>query len=116
MRCKDSSLQKEFHEANMRVLEEIDAVPWASWRTTWLPRSHGNFAVGEEAFRRSWMCEEDMDTPVKDILARCYSDLDAGRGGDPRSREADRPAQTPEECASRCKDNHPGEGRACCRR
>src|SRR5438105_6209341 len=71
---KSDVLKREFHAVNMRVLEELDEFV-AFLESDLLPRSHGNFAVGEDGIQAILDCEELMDVPVQDLLRRCYDDL-----------------------------------------
>jgi uncharacterized protein (DUF885 family) len=105
---KDSELKKEFHEANMRVLEELDQFQ-DYLENDLMPRSHGNFAVGEDGIQAILDCEEDMDTPVKDILARCYSDLEKTEAEIQELSKQIDPHKTPEVLREQLKNNHPSK-------
>src|SRR5262249_7563575 len=74
-----------------------------------MARSHGNFAVGEDGIQAILDCEEDMDTPVRDILARCYSDLDRTEAEIQEVSKQIDPHKTPEELRERLKNNHPSK-------
>src|SRR5438132_7136210 len=64
---KDDALKREFHETNMRVLEELNEfVDYLE--NDLMPRSHGDFAVGEKGIQDILDCEEMIDVPVKNIL------------------------------------------------
>jgi uncharacterized protein (DUF885 family) len=102
----DTELKKEFHESNMRVLEELDQ--FVGFLTDDLmPRSHGQFAVGEAGIQAILDCEEMMDVPVKDILARCYSDLEATEAALVEMAQQIAPGKTPEEVREQMKEHHP---------
>ena len=72
---KDAALMRDFENANRQVLEELDRF-LVFLQEDLLPRSNGNFAVGEAEIQNIIDAEEMIDVPVADILARCYRDLD----------------------------------------
>ncbi len=71
---QDPALLAEFERTNAAVLAEMDRY-LAFLQNDLLPRSHGNFAVGEAGIQAIIDAEEMIDVPVPDILARCYRDL-----------------------------------------
>ena len=105
---KSDALKKEFHAVNMRVLEELDEFV-SFLESDLLPRSHGNFAVGEEGIQAILDCEELMDVPVQDLLRRCYDDLAAVE--DELSALAGQidPTKSVEELRALMQDNHPSK-------
>ena len=70
----DRALLKEFQAANQIVLEELDRFV-VFLRDELLPRSQGNFAVGEAGIQAILDAEEMIDVPVQKILERLYHDL-----------------------------------------
>ena len=72
---EDLKLQKEFMAANQQVLVELEKF-LNFLNNDLLPRSHGNFAVGESAVQKIIAAEEMIDAPVQQILERCYNDLE----------------------------------------
>ncbi len=70
----DRALLKEFQQANQIVLEELDRFV-VFLRDELLPRSQGNFAVGEAGVQAILDVEEMIDVPVQKILERLYHDL-----------------------------------------
>ena len=106
MRSPTPELKKEFHESNMRVLEELDQFV-SFLEEDLLPRSHGQFAVGEAGIQAILDCEEMIDTPVKDILARCYRDLEATETALAALAQEIAPGKTLEEARKQMQDNHP---------
>lgn len=71
----DAALLKEFHQTNQAVLDELDKF-LAFLQEDLLPRSNGNFAVGEAGIQAILDAEELIDVPVKMILKRLYHDLE----------------------------------------
>ena len=103
----DRRLQSAFAGANARVLAEL-----ADFRRflqdDLRPRSHGQFAVGEAGLQAILDCEEMIDVPVAQILARCYQDLAAVDAEMAELyREID-PSRGPAEIDAELKRRHPG--------
>ncbi len=71
----DEALLKEFQQANQVVLNELDKF-LTFLQDDLLPRSKGNFAVGEAGIQAILDAEEMIDVPVKKILERLYGDLE----------------------------------------
>jgi uncharacterized protein (DUF885 family) len=71
----DQTLLKEFQLVNQAVLNELDKF-LVFLQEDLLPRSKGNFAVGEAGIKAILDAEEMIDVPVKKILERLYADLE----------------------------------------
>jgi uncharacterized protein (DUF885 family) len=71
----DQALRREFQQANQAVLDELERFV-TFLQDDLLPRSHGNFAVGETGLRAILDAEEMIDVPVEKILERLYHDLE----------------------------------------
>ncbi len=71
----DQALLAEFAESNQTVLDELDKF-LVYLQEDLLPRSNGEFAVGEDGIQAIIDAEEMIDVPVKNILARLYDDLE----------------------------------------
>lgn len=103
---KDISLLNDLESANQKVLDELDRF-LVYLEEDLLPRSNGNFAVGESGIQAIIDAEEMIDVPVKEILKRLYDDLTrteleiAGL-----SHQID-PNSTNEELLNRIQANHP---------
>ncbi len=72
---QDQALLAELERTNAVVMAEMDRY-LIFLQEDLLPRSNGNFAVGEAGIQAIIDAEEMIDVPVKDILARCYHDLE----------------------------------------
>ena len=70
----DQELLVEFAQTNAMVMDEMEKY-LTFLEQDLLPRSHGNFAVGEAGIQAIIDAEEMIDVPVLDILKRCYQDL-----------------------------------------
>lgn len=72
---KDPILMAEFTQTNAMVSNELEKY-LTFLEQDLLPRSHGNFAVGEAGIQAIIDAEEMIDVPVLDILKRCFQDLE----------------------------------------
>ena len=71
----DKALLAEFQKTNQMVLLELESF-LSYLLNDLLPRSQGNFAVGESGIQAILDAEEMIDVPVKKILERLYHDYD----------------------------------------
>jgi uncharacterized protein (DUF885 family) len=72
-----------------------------------LPRSHGNFAVGEAGIQAIIDVEEMIDVPVAKILERCYSDLSRTEAEIAELQKKIDPTATVESLVARMRADHP---------
>lgn len=71
---KDESLRAGFEAAQKRALDAVASfIDWL--RRDLLPRSTGNFAIGEEAYRLKLLYEEMVDVSIADLLIRGHEIL-----------------------------------------
>lgn len=104
----DNALKTEFHHVNMQVLEELDEFV-AFLQNDLMPRSHGNYAVGESGIQAILDCEELMDVPVKAILEKCYRDLKTVEEELVECAHKIDPTKTAEELRGVMQNNHPSK-------
>lgn len=71
----DQALLAEFHKTNQLALDELSSF-LEYMQKDLLPRSKGNFAVGEAGVEAILDAEEMIDVPVKKILERLYQDYE----------------------------------------
>jgi uncharacterized protein (DUF885 family) len=71
---RDPALLAELGRTNAMVIAEMERY-LTFLQADLLPRSHGNFAVGEAGIQAIIDAEEMIDVPVPQILDRCYRDL-----------------------------------------
>src|SRR5262249_38355720 len=70
----DAKLLAAFGEANAAVLAALD--DYKRWLTDdLLPRSTGDFALGEATYRKKLWTEEMVDTPLEELLRVAEEDL-----------------------------------------
>jgi len=71
----DAGLWKEFEDANRAVVAETKS--FATWlEKDLLPRSKGNYAIGEATFLAKLKYEEMVETPLAELLARGEAQLE----------------------------------------
>jgi uncharacterized protein (DUF885 family) len=64
---KDPELRARFEKSNRGVLEALESYR-TFLETEVMPRSTGSFAIGEDAFRKKLLYEEDVDIPLDRLL------------------------------------------------
>lgn len=103
---ENDALQAAFKATNEMVIGEIKQF-LIFLQEDLLPRSHGNFAVGEAEIQNIIDVEEMIDVPVKEILARCYKDLDRTEKEIAELQTEIDPQATLEELIDRMRQDHP---------
>ena len=70
----DKALLAEFKQANDAVIAALaDYKKWL--QDDLLPRSNGNFAIGEETYRRKLAADEMIELPLDELLQIAERDL-----------------------------------------
>lgn len=103
---QDKKLQKEFHLANQTVINELERFI-EFLKVDLLPRSNGNFAVGEAGIQAILDAEELIDVPVGKILERLYDDFEKTDTQLNALIQKIAPGATEEDVEKRIRDNHP---------
>ncbi|HEX2979859.1 MAG TPA: DUF885 domain-containing protein [Anaerolineaceae bacterium] len=103
---KDQALLAAFAQTNAMVMDEMEKY-LAFLQTDLLPRSHGNFAVGEAGIQAIIDAEEMIDVPVAKILERCYRDLSRTEAEIAELQQKIDPNSTVEELVKRMRADHP---------
>jgi uncharacterized protein (DUF885 family) len=99
-------LLAEFVETNDMVVAEIENY-LTFLQNDLLPRSHGNFAVGEAGIQAIIDAEEMIDVPVAKILERCYADLSRTETEIADLQQQIDPTATLESLIARMRADHP---------
>ena len=102
----DKALLKEFQKTNQLVLDELDKF-LVFLKNDLMPRSNGNFAVGEAGIQAILDAEEMIDVPVKKILERLYHDFEQAEAELAALIKKIDPAATEEDMEKRLRENHP---------
>lgn len=102
----DLALLAEFQQTNQTVLDELERF-LVFLKDDLLPRSTGNFAVGESGIQAIIDAEEMIDVPVKRILERLYKDFEQTEKELAALINEIAPGATEDEMDKRVDDNHP---------
>jgi uncharacterized protein (DUF885 family) len=72
--AKDAELKAEFAKSNGALITALQS--YLSWlKTDVLPRSHGDFRIGADAFQRKLAYDEMVDIPLDKLLEIGWADL-----------------------------------------
>lgn len=72
--AKDAELRAEFAQSNGAVISALKS--YLDWlKTDVLPRSHGDFRIGAEAFQEKLLYDEMVDIPLDKLLEIGWADL-----------------------------------------
>lgn len=105
-KVNDEALQKQFAESNAAVIQSLQA--YQKWlKNTLLPRSHGDFRLGEETFRLKLLYDEMVDLPLSELIRIGMADLRKNQQEFARvAREID-PTKTTQEVLHDLAKDHP---------
>ena len=102
----DQALVAEFKQANNAVIAALgDYKKWL--RDELLKRSNGNFAIGEETYRRKLAADEMIDTPLDELLAMADRDLKANQAALADAARRIDPKRTLDQVLATVQANHP---------
>ena len=73
-RCNRQDAHGKFKQSNSGVLRSLKAYQ-AYLQSDVLPRSHGDFRIGAENYRKKLLYEEMVDIPLDRLLQIGYEDL-----------------------------------------
>jgi hypothetical protein len=102
----DPALLAEFRKTNQGVIDALGTYQ-TFLKNDLLPRSHGDFRIGAENYRKKLLYDEMVDTPLDRLLEIGYADL--RRNQDELKRVAAKidPKKTPEEVLHDLEADHP---------
>jgi hypothetical protein len=103
---KNQALLAEFRRTNEMVMAEMEKY-LSFLQVDLLPRSNGNFAVGEAGIQSIIDVEEMIDVPVLKILERCYQDLIRTEAEIADLQKKIDPTATVESLVARMRADHP---------
>lgn len=102
----DKALLAEFRAANDAVIAALKA--YKQWlQDDLLKRSNGNFAFGEETYRRKLAADEMIEVPLDDLLAAAERDLRKNQAAFAETARRIDPRRSPREVLSAVEANHP---------
>jgi uncharacterized protein (DUF885 family) len=107
--AQDANLKTQFAFTNAAVIAALqDYEKWL--RSDVLPRSHGDFRIGEQTFRDKLKYDEMVETPLPELLKIGYADLHKNQAAfDKLAHEID-PTRTPQQVLAELTSMHPAEG------
>ena len=104
----DAKLLQEFEAANATAAAAVEE--FAGWlEKELLPRSDGNYAIGEQTFLQILKYSEMVEIPLSDLLARGQTQLDKDRAAFLAVGETIAPGKSPAEVVKLLSDDHPTE-------
>jgi uncharacterized protein (DUF885 family) len=104
--AKDTALKAEFAKTNAVVIQSLkDYEMWL--KTDVLPRSHGEFRIGAENFRKKLAYDEMVDTPLDKLLEIAYADLHKNQAEFNRIAKELEPEKAPSAVLDELGQNHP---------
>jgi hypothetical protein len=103
---RDPALTNRFHAVNAELIRELKA--YEAWlRADVLPRSHGDFRIGEENFRRKLLYDEMVDVPIQRLLEIGYADLRKNQRWFRETAAKIDPHKTPQQILAEAEKDHP---------
>jgi uncharacterized protein (DUF885 family) len=107
--AQDANLKTQFAFTNAAVIAALqDYEKWL--RSDVLPRSHGDFRIGEQTIRDKLKYDEMVETPLPELLKIGYADLHKNQAAfDKLAHEID-PTRTPQQVLAELTSMHPAEG------
>jgi uncharacterized protein (DUF885 family) len=92
----DSQLKQQFEEANAAVIKALrDYQTWL--KKDLLPRSHGDFRIGAETFRKKLWYDDMVDTPLNKLIELDMADMRRNQKEFARVAKAIDPKKTPKQ-------------------
>jgi len=102
----DKALLAEFKQANDAVIAAL--AEYKTWlQTDLLKRSNGDFAIGEDTYRKKLAADEMIDTPLDELLAMADRDLRANQAALRETAHRIDPKRTLQEVMATVASDHP---------
>ncbi|HEY9141097.1 MAG TPA: DUF885 domain-containing protein [Bryobacteraceae bacterium] len=106
----DQALVAEFHQSNQAVIDALNG--YQAWlKNDLLPRSHGDFRIGAENYRKKLLYDEMVDTPLDRLLEIGYADLRHNQEWFRRVAAEIDPKRTPQQILGELESEHPAPGK-----
>ena len=102
----DKALLAEFKQANDAVIAALD--DYKKWlQSDLLKRSNGDFAIGEDTFRKKLAADEMLALPLDELLAIAEKDLRKNQAAFAETARAIDPKRTPMQVLEVAQSNYP---------
>jgi uncharacterized protein (DUF885 family) len=102
----DPALLADFKASNQGVIDALHNYQ-AYLKNDLLPRSHGDFRIGDEVYRKKLLYDEMVDTPIERLLAMGYEDLHRNQDWFRRVAAEIDPKRTPADILQDLENDHP---------
>ena len=106
----DAPLVAEFQKNNRAVIDSLNAYQ-AFLKNDLLPRSHGDFRIGADNYRRKLLYDEMVDTPLDRLLEVGYDNLRRNQAEFKRVASQIDPKRTPDQILQETENDHPAPGK-----
>jgi len=106
----DAALMAEFKKTNQAVLSALNDYQ-AYLKNDLLPRSHGDFRIGAETYRKKLLYDEMVDIPLDRLLETGYQDLHRNQEMFKRVAAQIDPKRTPQQILDELERDHPPAGK-----
>jgi uncharacterized protein (DUF885 family) len=103
---KDRTLLDQFHQSNSAVIGALRSYE-TFLKSDVLPRSHGDFKLGAETFRKKLIYDEMVDIPLDKLLEIGYADLRKNQRAFSDTAKKIDAAKTPQQILDEAEKDHP---------
>jgi uncharacterized protein (DUF885 family) len=105
---KDAQLSAEFQQSNQGVIRALN--DYGTWlKNDLLPRSHGDFRIGAENYRKKLLYDEMVDIPLDRLVAIGYENLRRNQAEFRRIAAQIDPKRPPEQVLEEVERDHPAQ-------
>ena len=107
---KDATLLADFKKSNQGAIDAINAYQ-KFLKDDLLPRSHGDFKIGAENYRKKLLYDEMVDVPLDRLLQVGYDNLHLNQAEFKRVAGQIDPKRTAEQILQEAENDHPAGGK-----
>jgi uncharacterized protein (DUF885 family) len=104
--AQDAALKQEFAQTNAQVIAALQG--YLDWlKASLLPKSHGDFRIGPDAFSKKLQYDEMVDLPFPKLLEIGWADLRRNQAHFNEVAKQLEPKKTPQAVVEQLGENHP---------
>lgn len=104
--AQDSALKSEFAQTNAVVVAALQS--YLAWlKSDVLPRSHGDFRIGADTFRKKLEYDEMVDLPLDKLLDIAWADMHKNQAHFKQVAAQLEPDKSPQQVLEELGENHP---------